>query len=112
MSLQQKLDHKNKVVRVTDNISITVLDEKYNKLLRRAEVSVYIDHINTGTPSRKELRTFIASIYRVDENNVIVKSIESEYGRGSSRALIYIYENSEYLRLLEPLYTLKRNGFQ
>lgn len=112
MNLQQKLNQKNRVIKVAENISVTVLDERYNKLLRRAEVIVYIDHIDTGTPSRKDLRTYIASIYGVDENSVVVKNIESEYGRGSSRAVVYIYEDAEYLKLIEPLYILKRNGLQ
>ena len=112
MSLQQRLVQRNKTIKVSDDISITVLNEVYNKLLRRAEVEVYIDHIKVGTPSRKELRKFIASIYRVDEAGIIVKSVLSEYGRGSSRALVYIYEDPRYARLLEPQYILKRNGIQ
>ncbi len=110
MSLQQKLNQKNKIVKVSEDISIAILDERYNKLLRRAEINIYVDHIKTGTPSRKELRKFVASIYRVDESNIIVKSVESEYGRGSSRALVYIYEDPKYVKLLEPQYILKRNG--
>lgn len=112
MSLQQKLNQRDKVIKISDDVSITVLDEKYNKLLRRAEISIYIDHIKTGTPSRKELRKFIASIYRVDEASIIIKNVKSEYGRGSSRALVYIYEDPRYARLLEPQYILKRNELQ
>jgi small subunit ribosomal protein S24e len=112
MSLQQKLNQKGKMVKISDDISITILDEKYNKLLKRAELSIYIDHIKVGTPSRKDLRKFIASIYKVDEDNIIVKNIESEYGKGSSKALIYIYEDLKYAKLLEPQYIFKRHGIQ
>ncbi len=107
-----KLGHKGKTYKLNDQVTATIIDESYNKLLQRAEVMVLFEHITSGTPSRNEVREFIAKLYGVDPQLVIVKQILGEYGRGASKAHIHIYESIDRLKLLEPKHILRRHGIQ
>ena len=112
VSLEQKLGKVGHTSSLAEGVTATVVDEKLNKLLGRLEVIVLIDHLTTGTPSRATIRDFIARLYGVDPQLVIVKEILSEFGRGMSKAHIHIYESFERLRLLEPKHILRRHGVQ
>ncbi len=103
---------QQRVYQLAEGVTAAIVEEKYNKLLGRKEVFLVIDHITSGTPSRQTIREFIAKIYGVDINLVVVKEIKSEYGRGRSKAHIHIYDNFERLKLLEPKHILRRNGIQ
>ena len=112
MSLEQKLGKIGRTSNLAEGVIATIIDEKLNKLLGRLEVMVLIDHLTTGTPSRSTIRDFIARLYGVDPQLVIVREILSEFGRGRSKAHIHIYESFERLRLLEPKHILRRHGVQ
>ncbi|HDI02090.1 MAG TPA: 30S ribosomal protein S24e [Ignisphaera sp.] len=112
MSLANKLGKKGQTLSMNEKVIVTVIEEKYNKLLGRIEVILLMDHIVTGTPSRAEVRDFIAKLYNVDPSLVVVKEILSQFGRGSSRAHVHIYESMERLKLLEPKHILRRHGIQ
>jgi len=110
--LEQKLGKVGYTSNIAEGVTATVVDEKLNKLLGRLEVIILIDHMTTGTPSRATIRDFVARLYDIDPQLVIVKEILSEFGRGRSKAHIHIYESFERLRLLEPKYILRRHGIQ
>ena len=110
--LEQKLGKVGYTSNLADGMIATVIEEKLNKLLGRLEVFVLIDHLTTGTPSRAIIRDFIARLYGVDPQLVIVKEILSEFGRGRSKAHVHIYESFERLRILEPKHILRRHGIQ
>jgi len=112
MSLQIKLGNQGKTIKVSEELTVTVTREWYNKLLDRVEVELYMDHITRGTPSRNEVREIVSKLYGVDPKLVVVKNIFSEYGRGSSKAHIHIYRSIERMKILEPKYLLKRNGIE
>jgi small subunit ribosomal protein S24e len=103
-----RLGFQGKTLKVSDDMSVSVLREFENKLLSRVEVELHIEHITRGTPSRKEVQKIIASLYKVPEDTVIVRKIMSEYGRGSSKAHVNVYLNKDVIRILEPKYVLKR----
>ncbi len=110
--MAQKLGKAGQTLNLAEGMVATIIEEKYNKLLGRLEVFVLIDHMTTGTPSRTLIRDFIAKLYSVDPQLVIIKEILSEFGRGRSRAHVHVYENFERLRLLEPKHILRRHGIQ
>lgn len=110
MILEQKLGYKGKTIKVDDKISITVVNENVNRILKRLEIDIYIDHIFSGTPSRAMLRSIIAKIYNVSEDVVVIKNIVSEYGAGASEAHIHIYASSDCVDNIEHKYILKRNN--
>lgn len=108
--MEQKLGFKGKMVKIDENTNLTIIDESINRLLKRLEVDVHIEHTFSGTPSRTMLRNIVARIYGVSEDLVIVRNVTSEYGIGISKAHIHIYADSGQLKRIEHKHILKRNG--
>ena len=89
---------------------IYVVRERINKLLGRTEVDFIIVHVGSSTPSRKEVRQALASIYGVGEDVVVVRSLRTEYGIGRTKGKANIYESKERVFQVEPKHILRRNG--
>jgi len=86
-----------------------IIEEKYNPLIKRREVTIKVVHIGKSTPSRGLVRLEIAKHYGVDVNNVYVKKIDTEYGIGVSKIHVHVYDSYERARQFEPEYIIKRN---
>lgn len=112
MDLEKKLGKRGRTIKLDEKTSITVLNENVNKLLKRIELDVHVDHTFSGTPSRTLLRNTIAKLYDVSEENVLVKNVESKYGVGISIAHVHVYSDTDYMKRVELKYILKRNGVQ
>jgi len=112
VSLELKLGNEGKTFTLAEGIQVTIVKEWYNKLLDRVELDLYMDHITTGTPSRAQVRDFIAKLYGVDPKLVVVKKILGVYGRGASKAHVHVYRDFNKLKLIEPKYLLKRLGIE
>lgn len=112
VELERRLGHKGQVVELGESARLTIVNEGINKLLKRLEIDVYIEHIYTGTPQKSLLRNAIASTYGVPEEFVVVKSVSTEYGSGISKAHIHIYADQDLMKKTELKHILKRNGIQ
>jgi len=99
-----------KTASLKDGSILNVLRERSNRVIGRLEIEGIITHMNRGTPSRKAVRSLIASLYGRDEDLVVIKQIKSEYGMGRSRVRANIYDSVERLRLFEPEYLLRRGA--
>ena len=93
-----------------DGIWAEVLEDKYNPLVKRRELSLLIHHEFKSTPMRINLRLTIAEKYGVDIQRVYVRKILSEYGIGLSKAEVHIYDTVERALAFEPQYIIDRNG--
>ena len=89
--------------------SFNILNIRENKLLGRREALVEALHLNASTPTRQEVREWVAKQLGVDVANVFVRRIRTSYGVGKSLAEVHIYGDSKLARVLEPLYILARN---
>ncbi|MEM1542206.1 MAG: 30S ribosomal protein S24e [Ignisphaera sp.] len=112
MDLEKKLGKKGKTVKLDEKTSIMITNENVNRLLKRIELDLYIDHVFSGTPSKSLLKNVIANLYNVPEENVIVKNIESRYGLGTSIAHIHVYSDTDYMKRVELKHILRRNNVQ
>ncbi|MEM4506394.1 MAG: 30S ribosomal protein S24e [Ignisphaera sp.] len=112
MELEKKLGKKGKAIKLDEKTSITIMNESVNRLLKRIELDLYIDHVFGGTPSRSLLKNVIANLYNVPEENVIVKNIKSRYGIGTSMAHIHVYSDINYMKRVELKHILRRNNVQ
>ncbi|MEM1525724.1 MAG: 30S ribosomal protein S24e [Ignisphaera sp.] len=112
VELERRLGNRGKVVKLDESTSLTIVNEDINKLLKRLEVDVHIEHIFTGTPQKHFLRNVIAKAYGVSEDLVVVKSVSTEYGTGISKAHIHIYVDEDTMKKTELKHTLKRNRIQ
>lgn len=80
-----------------------------NKLLKRTEVEFVLHHAKGATPKRDEVRDLVAKQLRGKKENVVVDSMESEYGRAATRGYAKLYESAEQAKKLEPNHILVRN---
>ncbi|NPA96549.1 MAG: 30S ribosomal protein S24e [Crenarchaeota archaeon] len=112
VALELKLGNEGKTFSLAEGVQVTVVREWYNKLLDRIELDLYMDHITTGTPSRAQVRDFVAKLYGVSPELVVVKRILGEYGRGASKAHVHVYRDAAKMKLVEPRYLLKRLGIE
>lgn len=82
---------------------------KENKLLGRREVVALIVHEGAPTPTRQQVKEAVASQLGVSPELVLVKNIETEFGRGVSRAEVHVYDSEAQAKIIEPLYIIARN---
>lgn len=87
-----------------------IIVEEYNKLIRRREVLIKLYHTGVGTPPRSLVRSEVAKLYNVDQSQVYVKKIESEYGAGVTEIHVHIYDDPRRASIFEPEYLVKRHG--
>lgn len=86
-----------------------IVSEKENPLLKRKEICFQIEHAQTGTPSRLEVRKAVAKILRTDIDLVYVKKFETKTGAFTAVGTANVYDSVEQAKLVEPEYIIKRN---
>jgi len=73
-------------------MEIKILEQKDNKLLKRKEILLLIDHSNRATPSREELSNEISKIFNVPKERIVIDYILSIRGDQKAKAKVKIYE--------------------
>ncbi len=86
-----------------------VVEEKYNPLVNRKEITLAIYHIGKGTPQRKIMREKVATAYGVEINRVYIRNILGEFGIGRSKAIVHIYDSVERAKMFEPPHVIRKN---
>jgi small subunit ribosomal protein S24e len=86
-----------------------VLEERYNPLIKRLELVIRLGHPGEGTPSRGLLRIALSKHYGKPVEQVIIRSLETEYGVQVSRVEAHVYDDASSVKLFEPEYIIKRN---
>jgi ribosomal protein S24E len=90
-------------------MEITIQSDKYNPLIGRKEVEIFINHLGEVTPTREAVRTKIAAQLNLDPEYIIIQSIRGHFGEPMSRVTVHCYDNAEDVFIFEPKYRLKRN---
>jgi small subunit ribosomal protein S24e len=90
-------------------MGIKILSEKENPLLKRKELCFQIEHAQTGTPSRLEIRKAIAKISKTDTDLVYVQKLETKTGGFTAVGTANVYDSVEQAKFVEPDHILKRN---
>ncbi|MEM1712375.1 MAG: 30S ribosomal protein S24e [Acidilobaceae archaeon] len=93
-----------------DGIKGEVLEDKYNGLIGRRELTIRVDHILKSTPSRLDIRVKLSRILNVDIERIYVRSIKTEYGVGISIVIVHIYDTTERAKVFEPEHIVRKNG--
>ncbi|AFA38780.1 Ribosomal protein S24E [Pyrobaculum oguniense TE7] len=96
-------------VRAVSAESFNISAIRENKLLARREVLVEISHQKAPTPTRKDVREWVAKQLGVDVSSVFIRKIKTEYGIGKSVAEVHVYSDGKMARIIEPLYIHARN---
>ncbi len=84
------------------------MEKKENKLLNRIELVAELK-FESGTPTRKEVRSLIASLLKKPENLVFVRKISTKYGRREAVVRVNVYNSREEALQIEPEHIVKRN---
>ncbi len=76
-------------------MEMEIRKERENKLLKRKEIEVYLDHTGKPTPTRLEILKELAKKLKVKEDLIIVDKIFSETGKACSRVKVLVYQNTK-----------------
>jgi len=88
-------------------VEIEILEERENPLFNRKEVKFLVKH--SGIVKRVEVRKALASLVGWDENLVVIKKLEQQFGKTESVGRANLYKEESSLKEYEPEYVLKRN---
>ena len=86
-----------------------LVSQRENKVIQRREAVLRIEHRGRGTPSRQDVIEAVSKLLGVDKSLVVVRRIETEYGRDASRAWVHIYSDRSVLERFEPKHLLQRS---
>lgn len=90
-------------------MKVEILREKENKVLKRREVDFRIEHLDSTTPSRADVRAKIAAQLNADPSAVVVKSLATTFGIGVTEGSARIYADLNQAKRVEIEYVLKRH---
>jgi len=93
-------------------MDIEIVEKKQNPLLGRWEVRFVVHHTNEKTPTRDQIREKLAGNLNSKKGLVVVDSMNSAFGRASTRGYARIYDTPETLGKTEPAHLLKRNKLE
>ena len=83
--------------------------EKNNLLLKRREITFFVDHDSQGTPQLFEVRTAIASMYDVSDDLVYIMNLRTLTGTNRTVGEAEIYDPPGTTRSLLPKHIRLRN---
>ncbi len=83
--------------------------EKRNPLLKRTELTFFLDHGAQGTPTLYEVRTALASMYDVSSDLVYVLNLQTLTGTHRTVGEAEIYDPPGTTRTLLPEHIRRRN---
>ncbi|HIQ50679.1 MAG TPA: hypothetical protein EYH54_01760 [Nautiliaceae bacterium] len=85
-----------------------IIEEKENPILKRKEIKMLIEHLDSPTPSRTEIKKLLKALKDYDENKMVIKKVRNIFGIGKDEVLIFVYEDEELMKKLEPKYFFER----
>lgn len=97
-------------IKVSDKVQGVIEKDIQNKVIGRREIIIKLFHIGTGTPSRKDIRTSLASLLNVPADLIVIRKISTSYGAGISIVRAHVYDRKEILEKFEPQYLLDRDA--
>jgi small subunit ribosomal protein S24e len=91
-------------------MEIKIVSNKENALMGRKEIVFTLRHEGETTPSRVQVRQMLASEVGSKTENVVIDSMESEYGLGQTHGTARAYKSADEARKTERVHLLKRNA--
>lgn len=79
-----------------------VIKENYNKVLKRKELVLKLDHSAKATPSKAELQNNVASQYKTEAEKVEVVDIFTETGRATAEARVFVWDDKPLKKNKKP----------
>ncbi len=74
-------------------MKIDIRKEHYNRLLKRKEISAYIDHIEESTPSMASVQQLLAKQMGASVDKMEIKEIQTSRGSAESICNAFLWED-------------------
>ena len=91
-------------------MELKITQNKENALLNRKDIAFALTHAGETTPSRVQVRQLVAAEIGTKTENVVIDSMESEYGFGRTAGTARAYKSADEARKSERVHFLKRNA--
>ncbi|NLE03814.1 MAG: 30S ribosomal protein S24e [Crenarchaeota archaeon] len=91
-------------------MELKIVSQKNNPLLKRKEVQFQIEHSQSKTPVRLDVKQSLAAQLQVDNKLVYIKKMKTKTGTNITVGNANAYETAEQAKLIEPEYIIKRNN--
>ena len=91
-------------------MQVKIVSKKENPLLKRKEVQFTIEHTQSKTPARLDMKRSVASELQVSDKLVFIKKMKTMTGTNTAIGFANAYESEAQAKLIEPAYIMKRNS--
>lgn len=88
-------------------MNVEILEKREQPLLERQVVKAAITFEGT-TPSRKEMLAALAGQLKAKEEQLVLKTVSSAFGRTKAVATVHLYTSRKQAEKFEPRYRLDR----
>jgi len=78
-----------------------IISKEKSNLIDRTELIAEFPHIGKPTPKASEIKKAVVAELKADENLVVIKKIDTQYGEGTSTIKAFAYNTLEELKKLE-----------
>lgn len=90
-------------------MDINIQHKEEKPLLHRTDVTVRVAY-EGATPQRSALREAIAHALKASADHVVVRQIQTEFGKQAATVQVSVYKDSKALESFEPKHMKKRHG--
>jgi small subunit ribosomal protein S24e len=91
-------------------MDVKITQQKDNALMARKDIAFQVAHPGETTPSRTQVRQLVAAQVGTKTENVVIDSMETEYGIGRTHGKARAYKSADEARKTERVHMLKRNA--
>ena len=91
-------------------MDLKITQNKDNQLMGRKDIAFQLGHAGETTPSRTQVRQLVAAEVGTKTENVVIESMQTEYGLGRTHGVARAYKSPEEARKTERTHLLKRNA--
>lgn len=90
-------------------MKIKIEEKTENPLLNRQDITFLVEHPNSSTPTRLDIRAKLAALLNCPEDQLYVIKLHGQYGQFVTRGLAHYYSSKELALTHEQKYVLKRH---
>jgi small subunit ribosomal protein S24e len=91
-------------------MDVKITQQKDNALMARKDITFQVGHAGETTPSRAQVRQLVAAQVGTKTENVVIDSMDTEYGIGRTHGTARTYKSPDEARKTERVHLLKRNS--
>lgn len=83
-------------------MSLSILDDRHNPLIRRREIVFEVEHPNSPTPTIASIKERLSALLNSKPEATFVVSLRSMRGLQRSKGVCHVYNNPNDGKIFEP----------